>query len=141
MGGKNALPQQMVVGGEGGQQNTVTQNVHRLGMKATRHVAALYTTHPSHLYHHTHAHSMPRHTYFREHIFCLIPKVKRQYLPEHAPCMQPHPLVTSLAIKPAVHATAVNENQHWGNKERATTYSHRSIDLVTDNNDATESLT
>ena len=21
---------------------------------------------------------MPRHTYFREHIFCLIPKVKRQ---------------------------------------------------------------
>ena len=34
--------------------------------------------HPSHVYHHTHAHSMPRHTYFREHIFCLIPKVKRQ---------------------------------------------------------------
>ena len=23
-------------------------------------------------------HIMPRHTYFREHIFCLIPKVKRQ---------------------------------------------------------------
>ena len=47
MGGKNALPQQMVVvggGGGGGDSSTVTQNVHRLGMKATRHVAALYTT-------------------------------------------------------------------------------------------------
>ena len=38
-----------------------------------------------------------------------LTKYPNYVLPEHAPCMQPHPLVTSLAIKPAVHATAVNE--------------------------------
>ena len=63
-------------GGEGGQQHGDTKCAQARNESHTPRGCLIY--HPSHVYHHTHAHSMPRHAYFREHIFCPIPKVKRQ---------------------------------------------------------------